>query len=64
MLSLSLSSVILYLCKCFITKHFEARGVEPLFPAAMSSDVRGWFSRAISEENALSWKRMDVPGCY
>ena len=27
-------------------------------------NVHGWFTRAISEANTFSWKRMDVLGCY
>jgi hypothetical protein len=42
----------------------EARGVEPLFPDAMSSNLRGCFITAILEAETFSWKRMDVPGCY
>ncbi len=33
--------------------HMEARGVEPLFPAPMSSNVHGCFIRAISEANTF-----------
>jgi hypothetical protein len=34
-------------------RRLEARGVEPLFPAAMSNDVHGCFIRAISEVKSL-----------
>src|ERR1700677_2720041 len=33
----------------------ETRGVEPLFPACMSSNVHRCFIRAISEVNRLLW---------
>jgi hypothetical protein len=42
-----------YLCKSFIISNLEAMGVEPLFPAAMSSNVHGCFIRAISEANTF-----------
>ncbi len=34
--------------------NLEARGVEPLFPACMSSNVHGWFTRAILEASTFS----------
>jgi hypothetical protein len=33
--------------------NLQARGVEPLFPPCMSSNVRGWFTSVISEANTL-----------
>jgi hypothetical protein len=45
-------------------RRLEARGVEPLFPAAMSSNVHGCFTRAISGVNMLRCTSVDVHGCY
>jgi hypothetical protein len=56
--------ILKYLCKYLMLSNLEARGVEPLFPPAMSGDVHGCFTRAISEANAFSWTSMDVRGCY
>jgi hypothetical protein len=41
------------LCKYLMMNDLEERGVEPLFPAAMSSNVHGCFIRAISEANTF-----------
>src|ERR1700693_2723213 len=41
------------LCKYLMMNDLEARGVEPLFPATMSSNVHGCFIRAILEANTL-----------
>ena len=45
--------ILKYLCKYLMLSYLEARGVEPLFPPAMSSDVHGCFVRAILEANTF-----------
>jgi hypothetical protein len=50
--------------KYLTINNLEARGVEPLFPAATSSNVRGCFTRATSEVNTLWCTSVDVRGCY
>ena len=50
--------------KYLMMNNLEARGVEPLFPAAMSSNVHGCFTRVISEANTFSCTSVDVGGCY
>jgi hypothetical protein len=52
------------LCKCLRMNDLEARGVEPLFPACLSSNVHGCFTSAVLEANTFSWISVDVRGCY
>jgi hypothetical protein len=51
--------ILNYLCKCFRTKHLEARGVEPLFSYAyVHSDPGKDISERIQRESAV----MEMPG--
>ena len=56
--------ILNYLCKCFRTKHLEARGFEPLFRHSLSRDVRRWPVREDSPAIGKRWIASDGHGCY
>jgi hypothetical protein len=56
--------IVEYLCKYFMIKHLEARGVEPLFPMPMSSKIQERLYPRGFREGKRSWKCLDGAGCY
>jgi hypothetical protein len=56
--------ILNYLCKCFRTKHLEARGVELLFRWRTSAAVRRCPFRGDSRGGGKAWIVPDGAGCY